>query len=135
MELQLIDGNNIELSEDCEFELPGYMVRLAPEDVSKDAEVQKIIIAAGSDPEDGKNTLITLAGKVMILDARKFYIPDGPAVPADGGTTLFLENIEGRWPGDTPGFFVDSQWAIERSTSALAGATIKINYRNENNDT
>ena len=134
MELQLIDGNDVQLSEDCEFELPGYMVRLAPEDVSKDSEPHFTIIAAGSDPADGKITLITQAGTVMVFDARGFYIPDGPAVPTSGGTEIFLENLANRWPGNIPGFYVDAKWMLEKSTSALTGATIKINYPHEDND-
>jgi len=131
MELKLIDGDDIELSKDCEFELPGYMVRLAPEAIPEDADILHTIIAAGSDPVDGKITMITLGGRVMTFDARAFYIPDGPAVPTNGGSEIFLENVLGRWPGEVPGFYMDSQWVLEKSVSALAGATIKINYPHE----
>jgi hypothetical protein len=132
MELQLIDGNDIELSKDCEFVLPEYMVRLAPEAISSDADVENTIIAAGSDPADGKITVITLGGKVMVLDARSFYIPDGPAIPTNGGAEIFLENVSGRWPGVASGFYIDSRWVIEKSVSALTGAVVKINYPHEN---
>ena len=133
MELQLIDGNEIELSEDCEFVLPEYMVRLAPETITDNHDPENTIIAAGCDATDGKITVITLKGKVMIFDARRFYIPDGPAIPTNGGAEIFLENIAGRWPGSVPGFYIDSKWILEKSISALIGATLKINYSYENN--
>lgn len=133
MELQLIDGNDIELSEDCEFVLPEYMVRLAPEAITDNDDSENTIIAAGFDVTDGKITVITLKGKVMIFDARRFYIPDGPAIPVNGGAEIFLENIAGRWPGSVPGFYIDSKWMLEKSISALIGATLKINYSYENN--
>jgi len=128
MQLQLINCDNIQLNADCEFILPEYVVRLAPEAVTNDIDLEYVIIAAGSDPKDGKITMITLTGKVMVLDARAFYIPDGPAVPCNGGTEIFLENVFGRWPNQIPGFFIDSRWALEKSVSALSEATLKINY-------
>jgi hypothetical protein len=133
MELQLINGDDIELSKDCEFVLPEYMVRLAPEAIMDNADAEYTVIAAGSDPKDGKITMITLKGKVMIFDARTFYIPDGPAVPVNGGAEIFLENVSGRWPRQIPGFFIDSRWALEKSISALTGATLQVNYPHENN--
>lgn len=132
MEINL-EGMDIELGEGCEFELPTYMVRLAPEDVSRDVkDKNKIIIAAGADPSDGKITFITLSGRVLIFDARKFYIPDGPAVPSDGGNSIFLENTNGRWPGPSRGFSVEVDFLLEKSVSGLAGAVLQTNYIYEN---
>ncbi len=126
MELQLTNCDDIELDENCEYIIPGYMTRLAPEEISRAVAAEHIIIATGSDPVDGKITIITLKGKVMIFNAREFYIPDGPAIPVNGGIEIFLENVSGRWPGAASGFYVDSKWIIEKSTSALVGATIDI---------
>lgn len=131
MELQLIDGNDIELGGDCDFEMPAYMTRLSPDEVCKTSDPNVTIIAAGADPNDGKITLVTMAGKVLVFDARSFYIPDGPVIPASGGVELHLMNLDGRWPGDSEGFYVDSSWVIEKSVSALTGAVVKISYPNE----
>lgn len=132
MELELTDGMNVEFTKDCEFQLPSYMTRLAPEDVATDTENRDfLVIAAGSDPADGKITLLTATGKVMVFDARKYYIPEGPAVPTNGGKQIFLENTTGRWPSPTPGFAVDARWMLEKSTSALTGAVLQINYPHE----
>lgn len=130
-----LEGIELQLGEGCEFELPNYMTRILPEDLPKEInDKSQIIIAAGTDPSDGKITIVTLAGQVLIFDARGFYIPDGPAVPANGGTSVFLKNINNRWPGDSPGFSVDSKWIIEKSTSALNDAVLHTNYIHENND-
>ena len=132
MELQFFEGMDIEFGPECEFQLPKYMTRLAPKDVDNEVEDRgTLVIAAGSDPQDGKITLVTITGKVMIFDARKFYIPDGPAIPTSGGKELFLENINARWPGDSPGFNVNVKWILEKSTNALYGATININNQNK----
>lgn len=128
MELQLTDGD-IQLDGSSEFELPAYMVRISEEDVTKEEiPSDHIIIAAGADPSDGKIMLVTLSGRILLFDARSFYIPDGPAIPFNGGTEIFLENSDGRWPGDSDGFYMDSKWVIEKSAPALTGATIKVNY-------
>jgi len=134
MELQLLEEMDIEFGSGCEFELPKYMTRLSPENIVDDInDKNKIVIAAGSDPQDGKITLVTLTGRVMVFDARKFHIPDGPAVPTSGGREVFLENVDGRWPGEAPGFHVEVEWMLEKSTNALKGATLQINYLHENN--
>ncbi len=128
MELQLTDGD-IQIDSTAEFQLPGYMVRIAEEDVTKE-EIpgDHVVIASGADPVDGKIMIVTLSGRVLLFDAREFYIPDGPAIPYNGGKEIFLENTDGRWPGDSNGFYMDSKWVVEKSVPALTGATIKINY-------
>jgi len=133
MELQLSEEIEIEFGSNCKFELPNYITRLAPEDVDRDEKGFPIVIACGSDPRDGKITLITISGKVMIFDARKFYIPDGPAEPSFRGRKIFLKNINGRWSGMTPGFYVDAKWVLEKSVSGLTGAVLQTNYIHENN--
>lgn len=125
MELEFTEGD-IQLGDNCEFELPHYVVRLTPNEV--DHTGGDVIIAAGADPKDGKITAVTLSGRIVLFDARNFYIPDGPAVPCNGGKEIFLENIEGRWPGESLGFYIDSKWIIEKSTPALKGAKLKISY-------
>jgi len=128
MELQLTDGD-IQLGDSVEFELPDYMVRISEEEVtSEQTPSDYVIIAAGADPKDGKIMIVTLSGRILLFDARKFYIPDGPAVPYNGGTEIFLENTDRRWPSDSLGFYMDSRWVVEKSTPALSGATIKVNY-------
>jgi hypothetical protein len=131
MEFKL-DGMDIQFGEGCEFELPNYMTRILPENISRDSNKNNVIIAAGADPSDGKITLVTLSGNVFIFDARSFYIPDGPAVPDRGGCAVFLENVNGRWPGSVPGFWVESDWILQKSVSALEGAILQTNYIHEN---
>jgi hypothetical protein len=132
MELQFNDGLELEIDSNCEFEIPEYMTRLPPEEISQDCENKdSIVIAAGTDPTDGKITLLTLSGKIMIFDSRKFYIPDGPSAPVDGGKKIFLENLNGRWPGQSQGFYVETSWILEKSASALIGATLHTNYSYE----
>lgn len=134
MQLQLLDDMEVSFGKDAEFELPHYMTRLLPEEISDDSDPETIVIAAGADPEDGKITLITLGGKVMLFDARRFYIPEGQAVPTAGGKEIFLINSNGRWPGDVGGFYVSSKWMLEKSTTALTGAVIHVNYSHEDRD-
>lgn len=132
MELQFIDGMELQLDNSCEFELPSYMTKLDPENLAKE-NGSNLVIAAGADPADGKITLVTVTGRVVIFDARKYYIPDGPAVPSHGGQKIFLMNVNNRWPGQSPGFYVNSEWMLSCSESALTGATLSTNYIHENN--
>jgi len=126
----------LEFSSNCEFELPSYMSRLSPEEVDREVKDKNcIVIAAGTDPKDGKITLLTATGKVMIFDSRKYCIPDGPSFPANGGKEVFLKNIQERWPSHVLGFYVDVKWMLEKSLSGLEGATLMTNYIHEDNNT
>lgn len=133
MELQLTDSINFTIDGYSDIELPVYVKRLTPQNVSRDVARAKLIIAAGVDPRDNQVTLVTGDGRILLFDLRKYYIPDGPAVPCDDGKQIFFENTNGRWPGDSAGFFADSEWVIEKSTSALTGAVLRVNYPHENN--
>lgn len=135
MELKFTDDMQIDFGPDCEFELPPYVTRLTPEELDKDAENKEaLVIAAGTDPADGKILLITLTGKVMVFDSQAYHVPYGPAEPTDGGKKIFLANVFGRWPGPSEGFYVDSTWMLEKSTSGLTGAVIQTNYSHEDNN-
>jgi len=135
MELTFTEDMRIDFGPDCEFELPNYMTRLAPEELDTAAEdKESLVVAVGADPKDGKILLITVTGKVMVFDARAYYIPDGPAEPADGGKKIFLANVFERWPGPSEGFYVDSKWMLEKSTSGLTGAVLQTNYKHEDNN-
>jgi len=90
-------------------------------------------VAAGTDPHDQRITLVTGNGRILVFDAPKYYIPSGPSKPVDGGKQIFFQNIEGRWHGNSPGFFANADWIIEKSETALAGATLRVNYPHENN--
>jgi hypothetical protein len=135
MELQFVDGMELEIGENCEFELPNYVTRLADEEIREarnSPDKESLVIAAGTDPKDEKVTLLTATGKVMIFDARKYHVPPGPAVPSPDGRKIFLENKGGRWPGPSIGFYVEARWMLEKSVSALIGATLVTNYKDEN---
>ena len=132
MELQLSDSFELILDSRCEFELPFYITKLNPAELNVESPKEELIIAAGTDPRDGKITVITAAGKICVFDANKYHIPRGPSVPSHGGLKIFLKNIEGRWPGDSPGFYIKSNWVLKNSESALKGATLHTNYKYEN---
>jgi len=135
MELIFFDELDISVDNRTQFLLPAYINKL-PEDEFEQAvaaeDAQHRIIAAGTDPKDGKITMLTAAGKVMIFDARKFHIPDGDSKPCHAGYKLHLPNEKNRWPGMEDGCFVDVQWVLQNSVSGLVGATISTNtYPNE----
>lgn len=133
MELQLSDSLDFTLDDKTEVDLPPYVVRLNPIEVASGVDRSKLIVAAGTDPQDQKMTLITGDGKILVFDSTKYFIPPGPSVPCDGGRQIFFENVTGRWPGEAPGFFANSEWIIEKSVSALTGAVLQVNYPHENN--
>jgi hypothetical protein len=133
MELQLTDPLEFILPDATDIELPAYVCRLLPHEIDAEVPRKKLIIAAGTDPADQKITLITGDGRILVFDAPKYYIPNGPAVPKDGGKQIFFENIKGRWPCEAPGFYASSEWIIEKSESALTGAVLQVNYPYENN--
>ena len=135
MDLIFVDGLDVELGAGCEFELPPYVVRL-PDDQMKlacNADNKEFrVVAAGTDPRDGKITMLTATGKVMVFDASKYFIPPGPAEPSYDGLKVFLPNVDGRWPTPTVGFYADSEWLLKNSVSGFVGATIKVNtYQDE----
>jgi len=135
MELIFFDEIDISVDNNTQFSLPCYVSRLTEEEFnqaisSDDKHVR--VVAAGMDPKDGKITMLTAEGKVMIFDARKFYIPDGNAKPCHAGKKIHLPNEMNRWPGMEDGCFVDAQWMLQNSVSGLIGATISTNtYPNE----
>ncbi len=133
MELQLTNSFDFKIDNFSEVQLPIYIKRLNPQDVSKDAPRSEIIVAAGFDITDQKITLITGDGRILLFDTKKYCVPKGPAVPCNGGKEIFFENIGDRWPGNSIGFFCDAKWIIEKSISAMTGATISINRNHKNN--
>jgi hypothetical protein len=134
MELQLSDLIDFTIDGASDIELPSYVIRLMPQSISTDVAPAKLIIAIGVDPKDNQATLVTGDGRILLFDLNRYYIPNGPAIPYDSGKQIFFENLDGRWPGDSKGFFADSEWVIEKSTSALTGAVLRVNYPHENNN-
>lgn len=135
MELIFFDEIDIAVDNSTQFLLPAYINKL-PEDEFKQAvsaeDANLRIVAAGTDPKDGKITILTAVGKVMIFDARKFYIPDGNSKPSHTGHKIHFPNEKNRWPGMEDGCFVEAQWILQNSVSGLVGATISTNtYPNE----
>jgi hypothetical protein len=138
LELAFLDELDFEINENCEIILPPYVSKLQQDEISlirSSNDPSKKVIAAGTDPKDQKITLITATGKVMIFDAKKFCVPDGPAVPTSTGEKVFLPNADNRWPSPVEGFYVDSEWMLKNSTSGLVGATLSVNnYNREDNN-
>lgn len=132
MQLQLSDLD-FRLDDNADVDVPNYVKRIDPGALDRTVDMSKLIVAAGTDERDHKMTLITGDGRILVFDTIKYYIPPGPSMPCDGGKQIFFKNISGRWPGDCPGFFADSKWIIEKSESALKGATLQVNYPYENN--
>ena len=135
MELTISGPIEFETGSLCQIELPYFVSKLTDEEIiaaETSTDRDYLVIAAGTNPRDGMITLLTAARKIFIFDGNKYYIPPGPSCPSHGGSQIFLKNIEGRWPGNTPGFFVDASWMIQKSTSGL-GSSVKVNnYQHEN---
>lgn len=85
------------------------------------------IVAAGMHPRDGKVMLVLSSGRIMMFDADSYFIPRGRYVPGADGRTVFLPNEEGRWPGTSKGFTVQSSWLISKSVSAISEAELLLN--------
>lgn len=137
MQIEFLDEIEVQLDKKCLIEYPSYVTHLSIEemDAAKQSEdASNLIVSAGTDPKDQKILIVTAAGKIMLFDSKKYHIPDGPSHPADNGKSVYLPNVTGRWPGPVEGFSVDSKWLIEKSVSALLGATLNTNYTGENND-
>ena len=129
MELILSEDVEIEMAE-CEFQLPSYMTKLSKEQIAEacaSSEAESLVIAAGADPKDDKILLLTATRKMLVFDSRKYYIPPGPAAPHCGGKKIFLINKNGRWPGNSLGFSVDSSWMLSESEPVLKGIHISMN--------
>lgn len=138
MELNLNSEVEIKIGDGCSYTLPGHVTPLCENEIRSARRSEKrsnIIIAAGTDPKDHKVTVITADGRVLIFDAPTFHIPNGPSLPTHGGTKIFFPNVENRWAVDTPGFFAESEWIIKKCGSALTGASLHTNYKNEDNTT
>jgi len=134
MELHFPDGIDLSFDPNCEIELPPYVKRLSSNSIAairNSSHRENLIVAAGADPKDNKVTLLTATNRVLVFDASKYYVPPGPALPCDDGSQIFFPNTDGRWPGPSKGFYVEATWLIEKSQSALVGATLQTNYRNE----
>ena len=127
MELHFSDNFEFELSQSCEIIFPEYINKLNDDEVCRQEEPSKIIVAAGADPADGKILMLTADFKVYVFNARKFCIPDGPAEPKDGGKKIFLKNVNERWPTPVDGFFVESVWILKNSEPALKNAVLQTN--------
>lgn len=130
MELFFADQIDFEVGNACDIILPKYVNKLTQEEIveiSMQHDKHIRIVAAGSDPSDNKVTLITASGKVLVFDAKKFCVPDGPAQPTSDGLQVFFPNEKERWPGPVEGFYADSKWLIENSSSGLVGATLTTN--------
>ena len=137
MQLEFLDDLEIQLDKNCRIEYPSYISHLSEEETTaakQSEDSSNLIVSAGTDPKDQKILFFTADGKMLLFDARKYHIPDGPSFPTNCGKEVYLPNINGRWPGPAKGFTVDSKWLIKKSVSALSGATLDTNYIGENND-
>ena len=135
MEIEFSEGLEFVIDKNCEVSYPPYVRHLSVEETSvakASEEKQFLIVSAGTDPVDNKMLLFTASGEIFLFDARKYHIPDGPSYPSNQGKEIFLPNENGRWPGPSAGFSVDSKWVLNKSVSALAGSTLTTNYRGEN---
>jgi hypothetical protein len=137
MELVFNGAIDAEFNDACEIQLPSYIVKLSDDDIAlaKLAEDKHLrIIAAGADPEDEQITLLTATNRVMIFDAKKFYIPKGIAVPSHHGNKVFLPNHDGRWPAQCSGFYIDADWMLKNSDPALSNVAVNTNYIHEDDN-
>ena len=114
MELQFFDSFDFIVDDMVDIELPSYVSRLNPAEVS-----QNIILITGD-------------GKMLVFDTTKYFIPPGPSAPCDGGKQLFFANINNRWPCESQGFFANADWIIEKSSPALSNAKLEFNNSSKN---
>jgi len=136
MQLEFSEGLEVQLDKNCEIEYPAYVSHLPSEEMNEAKLAEDLsnrIVSAGTDPIDQKILFFTAEGKIMLFDSRKYHIPDGPSFPNNFGKSVYLPNVNGRWPGPVEGFSVEAVWLIKKSTSALSGATLDTNYKGENN--
>ena len=106
--------------------VPSYVVCLDQENINtirKDSDLSERIVGAGTH-FDGTVTFILATGQILIFDPAQYYIPDGPYLPQEDGFTVFLPNNNGRWPGPSRGFSVQSTWLIKRSKHGIVGAEL-----------
>jgi hypothetical protein len=138
MEIEFPDGVEIQMDKNCEIFYPEYIAHLSEEEMDaakRSEEANDLIVSAGTDPVDQKILFCTASGKMMIFDSKKYHIPNGPSHPSRAGKEIFLPNINGRWPGPSPGFSMNSKWVISKSASAFIGAKLDTTYRGENKTT
>jgi hypothetical protein len=136
MELKFTKDLELKIGDGCIYTIPNYVTRLSEDEIQNAKRSERrsaLIVAAGTDPKDQKVSIVTADGRVLIFDAPAFHIPNGTSMPTHGGAKLFFPNDGKRWPLDTPGYFAEASWVIKRSTSALEGATLVTNYKNEDN--
>lgn len=112
------------------LELPAYITHLKQDEintiVASDDPSEKIV-AVGMHPRDGKVMLVLSSGLIKTFDADSYYIPRGRYIPSTDGSTVFLPNEGGRWPGTSSGFTVQSSWLISKSESAFSEAELLLN--------
>lgn len=113
------------------IELPSFIICLLQDDIDKifnSEDKKEKIIGAGVHP-DGTVVFILGTGDVVLFNQKEHLVPSGPYVPQDDGYTVFLPNDNGRWPGNSRGFTVQSSWFIKRCKPALAGAELLVNEK------
>jgi len=112
-------------------QIPSYVVCLSQEEVNKaraEGHSDEKIVGAGVHIDE-KVTLVLATGQIKIFDPKEFFVPAGPYIPQEDGYTVYLPNIDNRWPGPARGFFVQSHWLILKSRSAFFDAELFVNNR------
>jgi len=117
--------NNIRLGGSC-IELSDYMNSLTQEDIdSLPRDSTTKIVAAGVNKQ-GEVILVTQTADVYTFRPNVYHIPPGDFAPCASGKQVFMPNEAGRWPGESQGFYVDSQWLIDRSNPSLSRARLYV---------
>lgn len=111
--------------------VPDYVVCLTQEEVNKvraEGKLDEKIVGAGVH-YDCKVTIILATGQIRIFDPKEYFIPAGPFIPQEDGYTVYLPNIDNRWPVPTRGFSVQSSWIVQKSRPAFVDAELFVNNK------
>jgi len=114
------------------LELPAYIAHLSQGEIDSiilSGDTTNKIVASGMHPRDGKVLLVLSSGLIKTFDADSYYIPPRKYIPSADGSTVFLPNEDGRWPGTCVGFTVQSSWLISKSESAFSESELLLNNR------
>jgi hypothetical protein len=110
---------------DTEIIVARYMNVLHQDVIDSFDATDTRIVASGVHP-DGTVVLLTNKAEVFEFDSQSYHIPPGDFLPLDEGRSIFLPNVNNRWPGPSEGFEVSSEWLIEKSVSSLSSAGIHV---------
>ncbi len=86
-----------------------------------------LVFSCGTSPKDGLVSLITTDLNVYSFDPNDHCVPIGEFFPTPNGQQIYIPNGPNRWPKQISGFFLPTNWILERSVSEIDGAKLELN--------